>query len=239
MQSQVYKQHQESTSSLLAEKSDNELFLKAPYTVFAKRLDSDLVSWVAYSIGRPRNIVWGTAIQNDPSTVSVEFGCNWNSLNIINKLIEIRKKNGYVAISTYAKDRISHRILEHLLLSAYNEGSNLEYGNVVLDKYQLQDLVLQELDEHGLLESSINVMSISNSLTRKLLISSGKSPNKKQTLHRIIPIHVVDAIHKFISHTPILNSTIPDKCPMYEQCQESEQAPESCKLYPQSGYGLL
>lgn len=151
-QSQIYKQRQvqesASTKSLFTEKSDNELFLEAPYTVFAK-LDSDLISWVAYSMGRPRNIVWGTAIQNN-ATVSVEFGCNWNSLAIINKLIEIRKKNGYVAVSTYAKDLINHRVLEHLLLSAYNEGSNLEYGNVVLDKYQLQDLILQELDEQAM-----------------------------------------------------------------------------------------
>jgi len=239
MQTQIFKQEidvKADTKSLLAEKSEHELALRAPYTVFAKPLDQGLVSWVAYSLGRPRNIVWGTAMQDD--SVRVEFGCNWNSLKIINKMIEIRTKDGYVAVSTYAKDRINHRIMEHLLLSAYDEGTALQYGAIELDKYQLQDLVLQELVDHGLAETDANVMSISSGLSRKILSTSGQKPNIKQTLNMTIPEPVVDAIHHFIAHTPILNSVVPDNCPMYEQCQEAEQAPKTCDLYPQSGFLL-
>lgn len=254
MQRQAFKTAQDqSLKSLLSQRTKDEQALAAPYTVFMKQLRAQkaqkgqkaqkaqkaqeadapiMYSWVAYSIGRPRNIVWGIVLDGGDG-LTVDYGCNWNNLGIINNMLEIRKKNGYVAVSTYAKDRITNRIISNLIVDAYHNGTGLLETSAL----DLQDAVLDQLAEQELEDTVENVEKVAQRVAKKLAYQSGPV-NREQILRSDIPKHIVDAVHDFIGHAPILNGEIPVPCPTPEECDQGSAPDLTCDLYSRN-YGLL
>ena len=229
---QVSRQKQ-SMESLLRQRSKDEIRLVSPFTVFAKKLNQKLYSWVAYSIGRPRNIVWGTATKQ-PSGIKVTYGCSWNNLGIINKLIEIRKKDGYVVVSTYAKDMITERILGDLIVNAYENGTGLQLADIYMPAEDLSQMVLDFLMDQGMTMDTLeNVTKIS----RPLASSLASKPNIAQILSDAIPKDVIDSIHDFVSHSPVLTGALPEECPTYQACEDDPDM-DTCEIYG-SNFALL
>lgn len=251
----------QSTETILSQRSTHEQRLKAPFTVFAKKLGSTDYSWIAYSLGKPRNIIWGTATRTSPPTISpstshsssvdVSYGCAWNKLKIINDMIKIRQKDGYVAVSTVANDQISPRILAELIIAGYHDGTGIQWNNIILSNRELEYVVLDFLEQEGYITDSVeNVNKIARSLAVKLL---DEINTVKKNITQILPQHtglripkeVIIAIEDFITHTPILNGTLPQTCPEYQHCTtdlddlDSDGLDlETCDLYAPN-FGLL
>jgi len=198
------------TKELLEERSDDISALYAPYTVYMKVKSRGKYLFIAYSLGRPRNVVWGHIDTDIDHSVNITFGCNWNDMKTINKMLEVRENNGFVIVSTYAKDRITTRIVANLLEDSYNTGTGFQYGKYYMNKKEVVDTINGFLlEEYSLKEASIQA---SNNIV--------EDGNIGQYLHRgEIPIYVIDKIHDFLEHNPTLSSgNLPIECPLYEDC---------------------
>lgn len=221
---------------LLYQRSTNEQRMAAPYTVFAKKIDDNDYSWILYSLGRPRNIVWGVASAD--KSIKVEYGCRWDKVVIINKMVEIRKRNGYLAISTFSKDGVNQRILSELIIYAYQEGTGVQWKDIAISNSDLESMILYFLHSLNYLTDTIdNVRKIAPELALSML----DKPNLTHILPGAsslkIPKDIINAIHDFIGHTPILNSELPEICPTIEYCEENPDI-EICNLY-QNNFSLL
>lgn len=238
-QAQVQAQVQ-AQAHRLDNKSTHVLAIKAPYTIFAKKLGEGHYSWVAYSLGRPQNMIWGLATQRNAGVagarramkVEVEYGCSYGTRKVINDMLDIRKKDGYVLISTLSKDRISHRILSHLLKISYGNGTGINYSDVVLS-YEELDAKLMEICHEEDPEDLIcgDTSRYIDILARRLQ----KTPN--MVTRYAFPKEVTDAIVHFIEHNITLESNIPEVCHTLDQCNETPHN-KTCDLYGEY-YGLL
>lgn len=85
-------QKKRSTKSILNERSDTDLFIKDPLNIY---INPDTFEWVAFTLGRNKNLVWGDADDFDHPTIL--YGCDYNIRNyayFILDLIEILKRRG-------------------------------------------------------------------------------------------------------------------------------------------------
>jgi len=198
------------TEELLGERSEDIIALSSPYTVLMKIKTRGKYLFIAYSLGRPRNVVWGYVDTDINKSVNITFGCKWNDMKTINKMLEIRESRGFSIVSTYAKDRITNRLVANLLEESYKKGTSFQYGKYFMKK---EDIIASIngflLEEYSLREASVQV---ANNLLDK--------GNIGQYLKRgDIPIYVINKIHEFLEHNPTLSSgELPIECPLYEDC---------------------
>jgi hypothetical protein len=220
-----------STNAILAQRAEHSMSLAAPFTVLAKKIDDDTFGWIAYSIGRPRNIVWGLAYTDSRGLVA-SLGCSWESLKIINKMLDTRKVDGYAIVSTYAKDQVNLRIFGHLIYDAYHSNNSVQYGKYRVEAKRLQDTINDICIDSG----NSDILNASRIMATGIL----EDKNIAQYLQKgtkIIPQSIIGAIHDYLEHNTVLSNTaLPETCPQYETCERDPT--EACDLY-QGNFALL
>ena len=217
---QKYKNKQkDATKSELSQKSDNALTLSSPFTIMMKKNGDDYL-FVAYSMGSSRNIVWGNVTVNPYMKLKIKFGCNWDEMSVLRKMIERRERNGFYIVSTYAKDQVNSRILGELIINAYKAGVGVQYSNKSLTKQQVTDLI------DGYLIDDFSMQEASRKVASELL----DDKNRPQIINRKIPLYIIEGLHHFLERNQTLASgKLPVNCPYYEDCKISSD--KSCGLY--------
>lgn len=136
-------------------------------------------------------------------------------------MLEIRESKGFFIVSTYAKDRVTVRILGNLIESSYQTYTGLQYNKYKLDRDDIKEMI------NGYLLEDYNLIDASRQLAASLL----QNKNLPQNLSRgRIPIYVIEGIHHFLEHNPTLSSgNLPIQCPLYEDCLLTQDS--VCNLY--------
>lgn len=263
MQIQTYKTSYEDPVFTLGERSDIANTMKAPYTVFAKKHNDHNYSFIIYSLGRPQNVVWGYVTIDKESkvasksgskvsskvgsrvTYTVEYGCRYKSVKVINDMSAIKKKDGYHLIATLARDRATPTLLGQLMMEAYLGGNDFRLHAAMFGQkykrygmtYREMDLALLDIcDEYGLnyapdkceISKAMEILIEKEFLLDPNLGTRYRSPDPNAA----IPDTVVDAILDFIAHTPRLNEQMVASCYTIEECKRSKLSnTKECGLY--------
>ncbi len=199
--------------------SSQKLPLQSSFVILIKKLSFTNYLWITYSLGRPRNIVWGHI--NSPD-LYIDYGCHWNEIGIINDLLRYRNEDGFITVATMAKDRIQIRILSNLIYDAYTQQTGLYYKKIELSPLEI--------------EESIDPLDLKNSI-HDLASSLLMNPNIVVITQKYIPKAIIDTIANFIEHNHILaNSELSISCPLIDDCLIDPTT--SCDLY-RSGYSIL
>jgi hypothetical protein len=219
---------------LLAERNENAIGLKAPYTIFIKKIDDSNYIWLAYSMGKIRNVVWGTVSFPIQGNVKVLHGCSWSSFGVLNEITNNREATGFVVAGTLALDKMSSGVYGYVLAQAYNDIKGVNINNKVLDADQVQDLVNDALIERGYVDilggnpPARYILEVSKEISAKFF----DKPNYEEIKNNTdIPNQVVIAIDSYIEHNPTLvESSIPLTCPTLEECTLDPNRKE-CEVY--------
>jgi hypothetical protein len=150
LQAQTFKQ-----KKTYAMRVEQTVELTSPYIMFAKMSSSSwfankYIYWYAYSLGKVRNMMYGVAISRGPGNgwdFKVKYGCSFNSLVILNQVMDHLKANGYNSVATLAKDKINPTIIKYTGES-YKHDINI--SNVPHDKpfYGEFGLAFKQFLEH-------------------------------------------------------------------------------------------
>lgn len=225
VQEQIYSDEQsleQLTEELLAENEDNILALSSPYTVYVKQMNSSYYLFFAYSMGRPRNIIWGEIKTGASKKIDVTFGCNWNKMSIIRDATERIENKGFYVVSSYAKDKANPKILSYLIAEAYTDNTGVQFKTAKINRKDIRKLMDGYLSDENITfaEAALNVayeILVQKNLAQ--ILSKGK-----------IPIYVIEGIHHFLEHNPTLSSgSLPMECKTFDECLESPD--RTCDLY--------
>jgi hypothetical protein len=228
-QEQLYKQGQkrtQKTKNLLGMRSAKSHVLSSPYTVMIKPYYNYYL-FFAYSMGRPRNVVWGEVVPEGTRNVRVKFGCKWNSMKVISDALEKREAKGFVLVSTIAKDQITMRFLGDMIYNAYLKGFHVQYG-----KYKLSNEEVREFVNERMMYENDDKLSIVLKVSRELAfdILEDKNFSEIKPKGRLIPQYVIRGVHDFLEHNPTLAAgDLPKECPQYEDCRVKRK--KVCEIY--------
>lgn len=247
LQTQIYAEKKDTTQF---DVQVDELALTAPYTVLIKPLEDYEYMWLAYSIGRPTNMVWGKAIQyvdfpeadqkqdikrfSNPEKgrkykdseidVEIEFGCNYKSFGILNEMLKRKKEDGYIIVSTIARDKAVIAIVRERIITAYLLGASCSIGYGLFSSQEIQDGVNEYLDPSKPITSG----NLKNA-AEKMAIKHIKRLNIIQFLNESIPQPVIEKICNVIERTPLLLGALAVKCRSSEEC--SMKGGKECEIY--------
>ena len=187
--------------SLLTERHADTQYLAAPYTVMAKLGDHDIYHWFAFSLGRPRNAVWGQ-IQHDQ--IIVEAGCQWTSLAMLNTLLTECKDCGYVVVSTLACNRITQTMLANLISNACRTGRDFE----ICAQRISYNIVISRLEELAEDQPKLHLTTLIDMVAAEFAATiADKNVAQYIPLNHDVPPHIIDIIHDYIEHNVLLSST--------------------------------
>jgi hypothetical protein len=239
-QKQIYKDRvskELSVTDFLAERQNEAYVMKAPYSIFAKKLGKGEYSWVCYTIGRPQNIIWGT-VNTSKGSIMVQYGCNYTKTSTLEKMLEIRSKSGYVLITTLSKDLITERLIRQDLPLALKLGGALDmpaYPKLRIPALYIPASVLQEkMQSICEKEDLINMFGRCTDMAKVIDIMvdelKGKVNRSDLSDTSNIPEAVAAAIVDFIEHTRNTGVNIPELCKSFEECEDDSNS-KTCRLY--------
>jgi len=202
----------------------NSITMVAPYTILISesKIKENPYFWLAYSIGRPTNMIWGQV--NEENQATIQRGCHYNSFGILNDMLYSKKADGYIICGTIARDQIKSTILKFLIIGSYERGENLITDEFFLTSSEIQRGILKHLED--VVETKKTLDKAAESFAKELV----KESNIVQYLTEKIPKKVVDAITTLIERTPILLEALSIKCPTKKQCLDDYYVNE-CDLY--------
>jgi hypothetical protein len=218
--------------TLLSERSENLMNMSSPYTILMKKRTSNIYLFVAYSLGRPMNAIWGEIRVGDMTNIKIKFGCSFSSMKIINDMLKFRKNRGFVQVATFSKDRISTRKLGYVIYDSYKSKFGIQTTlyvngkerNIFLTKKQLEDQIEGHISKGYSLNDSISFLA-------EDLLGPTNVLSVIMKYNDPIPKHVIEYLGDYLEHNSTLaNDKIPKECSLYEDCLITGD--DECDLYP-------
>lgn len=210
---------------LLKRRSELSTALASPYTILVSKDSNNRYQWIAYSIGKIHNMIWGVI---EDRIITIDYGCDFRSLKILNNMLDTRKKAGYKVVGTVSKDRITPRFLYAMVLESYNMGNGLVFKDFSISARKLVEM-FEPYDELG-----IPVEESAREVTNELL--ERFEPNINQYLGTSIPRYVIDLLTQLLERLPSAIEKMPNSCPTLEECDSNYI--RECDLYSPS-YDVL
>lgn len=234
MNDEVIASEKSRTRHLLSERSRNELRLASPYTVYIKDENNGSYTWLSYSLGRPRNVVWGV-IRPQNGDLKVEYGCRWESYSILSRMLENRESRGFILVSTLASDKVTH-FMAYPFIEAYQRNTDLQMGKYFWEADEISNMFIDEFMRRGIYDEITGKVSVQDleAAGHSIALRLQDKPNRVQMKKTPIPEKVVNSVHDFVGHNPTLSSnSLPQECPSYDDCLVDPTDP-SCGMY----YGI-
>jgi len=231
--------------SSLSSRQDNAHVMKAPYTVLIKKITNNYYLWIVYSWPRPYNAIWGDVVVSDNTTgtdIRVEYGCSWkDNLSIVVDILKYRRRDGFTVVSTLSKDKVNSRILGSLIRVAYENGADVQYGNIMggstemlfISNRDINDQILNKMYDQSEFDETDQVVE---RISQEIAGDHLTDPNLSQYVANSsgIPKNIIDKIHDFLEHSTATNEDINIKCKSYITCKDESingTNDRDCDLY--------
>tara|TARA_Y100000385_G_scaffold291025_1_gene366767 strand:- start:45 stop:2879 length:2835 start_codon:yes stop_codon:yes gene_type:complete len=104
-----------STNTILNERSDTDLYIKNPWNIY---INPNTFEWVAYNLGKNKNLVWGFA--DDFDYPIIQYGCDYEiqdqAFFILDLIKILTKRNIYLA-GTFTRTNIGMADIRRMIMS--------------------------------------------------------------------------------------------------------------------------
>jgi hypothetical protein len=206
MQSILYENNSDDVTTAMLNRHDNEEAVENPYTVFVQQ-DGKRVNWIAYTMGKVNNIVWGSMSEG---IVQPEYGCKRTNLKLINDMIRELKNNDYIIAGTIARNRAAALIQYHL------------NGRKTHESCLLEEYIESTMRELGVMHETVAVIERAY---EKWFFAT--NPEDRNLAYE--NIRGVGPLLNYIKKTHIDSQKFPGDCPSIDTCQKNWD--KVCGLY--------
>lgn len=195
------------TTTALLNNQDNDQAVQNPYTVFVQQ-DGMTVNWVAYTMGKVNNVVWGSMTKG---IVHPDYGCKQvKGLKILNDIIKELKDNDYFLAGSIARNRAGALINYHM------------NGQEIHASGQLDVFIEDVMREMGIISETPSVIERAYELW-----FYENNPDDRNVYRE--NIRGLQPLLQYIMHTHIDSQRFPHECPTLETCQNAWD--QVCGLY--------